>query len=75
MSFLKSLFKKDSTEVEITSDVQIENVEESVPVDTEYEDDEIQTTFNTDDIEELGGVIVEGDEPELDDSPDVDEEE
>lgn len=75
MSFLKSLFKKDSTEVEITSDVQIENVEESVPVDTEYEDDEIQTTFNTDDIEELGGEIVEGDEPEVDDSPDVDEEE
>lgn len=39
------------------------------------EDDDIQTTFNTDDIDELGGVIVEGSEPELDDSPDVDMEE
>lgn len=36
---------------------------------------DIQTTFNTDDIDELGGEIVEGDEPEVDDTPDVDEEE
>ena len=36
-------------------------------------EEELQTTFNTDDIEELGGVIVEGDEPEIDDLPDVDE--
>lgn len=36
-------------------------------------EEELQTTFNTDDIEELGGEIVEGDEPEIDDSPDVDD--
>ena len=36
-------------------------------------EEELQTTFNTDDIEELGGEIIEGDEPEVDDSPDVDD--
>lgn len=42
-------------------------------VDVLLEDDEIQTTFNEDDIDELGGILVEGDEPELDDTPDVDD--
>lgn len=52
---------------------EVENVEEIV--EEVIEDDEIQTTFNTDDIDELGGEIVEGSEPEIDDLPDVDEEE
>lgn len=35
---------------------------------------EIQTTINEDTIEELGGTVVEGDKPEIDDTiPDVEE--
>lgn len=59
------LFKKKKEETIITS---VEDVDL-------FDDNDIQTTFNTDDIDELGGVVVEGSEPELDDSPDVDMEE
>lgn len=80
---------KKKTKTSKTKTKKVEEIKETLPIEelptdqtgeeiTQIEEDlaeDIQTTFNEDDFDELGGEVILGEEPEVDDLPDVEEEE